>query len=379
MYFNVLLNTQRIAKDGKAQVVLYVTLHGRARYVFPFRVEPSRWDPAHKRVRPGGNAVEFNRVIASTIARAEVLALAEGMTAGTLVRALGGPDPTGKTFVDLARSWNEREAKRIAAHTIRVRGTVLRDFERACPGAVSITREVLRAFEDHLLSMDLVPNTRRARMKMLRTMYRGVCDMAGVVPSDVFKGMIRAEEETAARGLTAEEVAKLEAVKLSTYEQQVARDAFLFSMYTGGIRFGDVCRLRPSNVVDGALEYRANKSRKPLWIPLIPQALAIIEAYRGDPYLLPILNGRTESERGIDVANAATNQRLKKVAKYAGVNPGLSFHYARHSFGHWAAKNKVPVDMLRMIFGHSSLAITQRYMQRLDREGLREVFGKMHG
>ncbi len=200
--------------------------------------------------------------------------------------------------------------------------------------------------------------------------------MVGTTPGTVFEGFIRKEEETAARALTALEVKALEAVKLPTYDQQVARDAFLFSMYTGGVRFGDLCRLKPGNIEGDALVYTMHKSKKVLWIPLVPQAQKIIADYRGEAYLLPLLNGR-KAEAGISGANAATNNRLKKAARAAVINPAVSMHWSRHSFALWAAENDVPLDLLRMIFGHSSLAITQRYMRKMNRGALREVFGKM--
>lgn len=84
---------------------------------------------------------------------------------------------------------------------------------------------------------------------------------------------------------------------------------------------------------------------------------------------------RAQYLRMIDTLQDQLDAAREREAQYAKINPEVSMHWARHTFAHWAAREKVPLDLLRQILGHSSLSITQRYMMRVDREGIRKVFG----
>jgi len=73
----------------------------------------------------------------------------------------------------------------------------------------------------------------------------------------------------------------------------------MFSFYNAGIHYGDLCRLKWSNIVDGRLKYLMSKSAKnnnPKWknIKLRDQSFEILKAYRtsgtDDDYIFPILD-----------------------------------------------------------------------------------------
>ena len=101
----------------------------------------------------------------------------------------------------------------------------------------------------------------------------------------------------------------------------------------------------------------SNKSN----IPLLPQALKIIEKYKDykDPCsqgsLLPIIN------------NSKTNAYLKEIADVCGIQKNLTFHMARHTFATTITlSNGVPMETVSNMMGHTKITTTQIYAKVLE-------------
>jgi site-specific recombinase XerD len=96
-------------------------------------------------------------------------------------------------------------------------------------------------------------------------------------------------------------------------------------------------------------------------MPLMPEALAIVEKYKGHPkciisgLLLPILS------------NQKMNSYLKEIADTCDVDKPLTFHIARHTFATTVAlSHGVPIETVSKILGHSSIKQTQHYAKLTD-------------
>ena len=179
------------------------------------------------------------------------------------------------------------------------------------------------------------------------------------------------------RKLTIEEIEKLQALELEAGTSLArTRDAFLFSFYGGGIRFGDVCRLRSDHIKEGRLEYRMMKTGTLVSIPLPEPAVGIALGYKESLYLFDFLQEGDEKDpiklrRRISSRNVVVNRELKKLAKLAGFEAeGLSFHVARHSFADYARQRSGDLYAVSKTLGHTSLQITQQYLRSFDREAV---------
>ena len=96
-------------------------------------------------------------------------------------------------------------------------------------------------------------------------------------------------------------------------------------------------------------------------IPILPQALGIIDQYENDPQcilqdrVLPILS------------NQKMNGYLKEIADLCGINKNLTFHIARHTFATTVTlSNGVPIETVSKMLGHRNLKTTQHYAKILD-------------
>ncbi|MEP0549005.1 MAG: site-specific integrase [Rhodothermales bacterium] len=170
------------------------------------------------------------------------------------------------------------------------------------------------------------------------------------------------------------------------------RDTFAFSYFTAGMRFGDVCRLRASNVANGRLVYTMHKTGHVQSIVLLPQAEIIARRHLTrpecggvvDPYVFPILEGYDLSTPRKEVSaissqNALTNKYLKKIAEVAEVPATLSFHIARHTFADHTRRRGGGLYTISKALGHRSLSNTQTYLASMDTDAVDNELLKIHG
>ena len=167
--------------------------------------------------------------------------------------------------------------------------------------------------------------------------------------------------------LSEEELAKLEVVDLSSHRLTAVRDLFVFSCYTG-LAYTDVMNLTPSNIHIGIdKEYwlitQRQKTDTDVKVPLLPQALSVIDRYRNHPRavnkgsLFPL------------ISNQKLNKYLKEVAEKVGISKDLTFHCARHTFATTVTlSNGVPIESVSEMLGHTKISTTQIYARVIEQK-----------
>jgi len=166
------------------------------------------------------------------------------------------------------------------------------------------------------------------------------------------------------------------------------RNAFLFSFYSGGIRFGDICCLKWKNITNDRLTYQMNKNNKGFSTQLNDHQKEILSHYsgNGNEFIFPILdNNRDYSDpmelrQDISSKNVIVNKNLKKLIATLNekvdkkelvapkINEKVSFHVSRHSFAQYAVESGLDVYELMQTLRHSKLETTQKYLKSLDEE-----------
>ena len=193
-----------------------------------------------------------------------------------------------------------------------------------------------------------------------------------------------------------EQINKIESlsIKPDSWEWHV-KNAFLFSFYSGGIRFGDICCLKWNDVRHDKLSYRMNKNKKQFQTDLNQYQKDILSKYEGngDDYIFPFLNNNKDYSdpiilrQRISSMNAMANGKktegnrtgLKKIADMAGIDENITTHVSRHSFSQFAVEEKgLTVYELMQSLRHSNMETTVRYLKGLDQElankALKKVF-----
>ncbi len=160
--------------------------------------------------------------------------------------------------------------------------------------------------------------------------------------------------------LNSDELQKIEQEKLSNPSLALVRDVFVFSCYTA-LAFADVSKLKSSEIIRGIngkywLLSNRKKTDEKISLPLLPQAMRIIEKYKNHPICV-------ESGRVFPIySHQTTNDYLKKIAALCDVDKDISYHSARHTFATTVAlANGVPIETVSEILSHKDLRTTKIY------------------
>ena len=184
----------------------------------------------------------------------------------------------------------------------------------------------------------------------------------GIIQINPFKLYRISFEKTTRIYLNQEEINKIWKKKFSTRRLEQVRDAFIFSCYTG-ISYIDLCNLTQTNIelgFDNRLWVKINrhKTHQPAHIPLLKIPLQILKKYRRQYNDEPIFPMNS---------NQKMNEYLKEIANLCEVSKIITFHVARHSFSTTITLgNKVPIETISKMLGHSNLKTTQIYAKITD-------------
>ncbi len=117
--------------------------------------------------------------------------------------------------------------------------------------------------------------------------------------------------------------------------------------------------------IDGEkwLRTTRQKTETKVNVPLLPQAMAILEKYKGDKGL------QVEKRVLPFLSNQKVNDYIKEIADLCGIRKNLTFHLARHTFATTVTLNNgIPIETVSKMLGHTKLSTTQIYVHVLDRK-----------
>ena len=95
-------------------------------------------------------------------------------------------------------------------------------------------------------------------------------------------------------------------------------------------------------------------------IPLNQNAIRALEALRSDEIFV------CQHERGLKKGVSSVSRRFKKMVRKAGLPDEIHFHTLRHTGATWLIQMGVPPPYIQKIMGHSTIATTMVYTQRVD-------------
>ncbi len=142
----------------------------------------------------------------------------------------------------------------------------------------------------------------------------------------------------------------------------LGRDVFMLSFYLCGMNLKDIVNLPYSS--SGQIDTKRIKtirSANPvrLRLKLHPNVQDIINRYQ-DPERKKLVKFPMSNYR---VLNKSVNDQLKKIATELGIDTGLSYTYARHSFATIAGSLKIPDNVIDKALMHSGKGMIEKYRQ----------------
>lgn len=256
----------------------------------------------------------------------------------------------------------------------------------------NVDHNILEGFKRYLRdTKENNPNTIHKHLKIIKKIIKKALldDMIQINPFDKMKP-IKLQRSQKTR-LSFDQIQAIEALQLQSGTwMDVTRDAFLFSFYNAGIRFGDISRLKWCHIIDGRLKYNMAKTGTGKNIKLLKPAITILEKYQPvkpdpDAFIFPILKpNRDYSDEyylkaQISSKNVIANKQLKKLAAMAGIQDNVSFHVSRHSFADYARTAGISIYDISKALGHSDIKVTQAYMKSFDENSLDASMEQLFG
>jgi integrase len=151
--------------------------------------------------------------------------------------------------------------------------------------------------------------------------------------------------------------------------------AMIVVMARAGLRIGEVLALRPKDVdlERGQITVLHGKGNKRRLVALEPGACALVERWTrerkklGVTGLEPLFCVISKPTVGKPVHYPYVNELLKALARKAGIEKRVVPHGLRHTYASYLAEHpEISVKTVQTMLGHSSLAITDRYLHTLN-------------
>lgn len=163
-------------------------------------------------------------------------------------------------------------------------------------------------------------------------------------------------EVTAKRDLSVEELRRLAYFECEECAVKY-RDYFMLMFYLMGINNVDLCHLK--EISKGRLEFHRTKTNHFFSMKVEPEAMALIKKYRGEEWLLDILDHWSDAtfflkkmNRHLQKIGPVTRSGLGGKKTYTPLFPKLTTYYARHSWASIASSLDIPIETISAGLGH---------------------------
>lgn len=365
---HIYLDKRSVKRGEEAPLKIGINKQGSSAYInLGKRIYPTQWDAQKERVknRPDKASIQsfidtqknvISNVIMDLTNKGELTKLTATQVKNKVLSLI---EPTAATangfyarFVAFAESRKAKRTKdiyRVTAHRM-----LEYDVKVKTKAFEDITKDWLNGFDAFLAKTSSSVNGRNIHFRNIRAVFRDAMDneITMFYPFRVFK--IRAEQ-TQKRSLTLDELHKLFAFK-GNKKQERFIDLFKLSLFLIGINITDLCHIKEIGS-DGCIRYKRQKTQKPYCIRVEPEAIAIINKYRGKKYLLDIL----DKYQNVHTFTIAFGKYLQTVDGF----PKLTSYWARHTWATIASELDIPVDVISQALGHSfstGAKVTQIYI-----------------
>lgn len=211
-------------------------------------------------------------------------------------------------------------------------------------------------------------NTIVRKMRMLKALVH-FAQKLKILSFDPLQDIKLKEPKSNKKYLTADELEILEALyKANSLPDNLQQTLsyFLFSCYTA-LRYSDIITLTLDDIKTGSAITTQEKTDKPVSVPIIPEAKALICA-GADGLCFKTFT------------NQATNRFLKLIMEAASIDKKITYHCSRHTFGTMSIYWGIPMDVVAELMG-VDLKTVKIYAQIVDQVKIREMakWGKKAG
>lgn len=214
-----------------------------------------------------------------------------------------------------------------------------------------ITKDWLTKFDAFLEQTSKSRNARNIHLRNIRAVFNDAIDNEITTSYPFRRYKIRAEA-TRKRALTVEQLRSVFDTELPDWLEKY-RQFFKLSFLLIGINVVDLCNL--NDIENGRIYYKRSKTHRQYSIKVEPEALEIINQYRGKKNLLCMMDTVRNYRNFYNRFMLGLNAIKDIVNKECGANiKELTTYWARHSWATIARKIGVSKDDIALALGHSN-------------------------
>ncbi len=356
---NYYLDCRSKKTDGTSPLKVVVnTNQGNFMMSIGIFLEPSQWNAQARVIVKHPQRIFLNSHLADLLLQAEQILISEKKKVGhALTKA-----EMKNVLLPLFKDGYEKESpvvngfnqyindSRMKKRTHELYATTLAKIQAFTKNRAAslqfedITVGWLQKFEAWLTEDCPSANARAIHLRNLRAVFNRAIDdeLTSNYPFRKFK---ITKEPTRKRALAVDQIRFLMTTSLEAYQKRYV-DTFMLMFYLMGINAVDLLTATPDQVIDGRLEYKRSKTGTLYSIKLEPEALEIINRYKGKKHLLEFCDTVKNYKDFLKRMNMCLDKLIPKCSTY----------YARHSVASIAAELDIPLDTIARMLGHTDPA-----------------------
>lgn len=384
-YFSILfyIKKAKLLKNGEAPICLRITVNGkRAEIQVKRSIEIDKWNAQREcAIGKDRKYQELNHYLETV--RTRVLRIHRELeqddkpiTAEILKNLFYGDNQAPKMLLEVFSEHNAKYRELIGKEVVKA--TVLR-YERASRYLEEFMKEEYKMNDIPLrnINHEFVSNfeffiktekncAQNAAVKYMKILKK-IITLAITnkwMTDNPFSGVKFKQTQSNREFLSEEELHIIMAKEFDIPRLVVVRDIFLFCCLSG-LAFTDIQHLRPEHISkdpngENWIRKPREKTNNMCHIPLLDIPALIAEKYKDHPVCI-------QKNMVLPVpSNQRMNSYLKEIADVCGISKRLSTHIARHTFACIALANKVSMETIAKMLGHSDIRTTKIYAKVLD-------------
>lgn len=377
---NFYLDTRASGLDKPAPLKISIRHRNQSTFI-PTGISllPEQWDDIARKVVNHPRKAAYNNMLAHRIldVESEVLRLSEQGVLSSMkmtdlraaIMQMLDPHPevdTSKLFISRFRLFMERKDNPRTKEIYEATLSRILAFDKQCEqlSFEQVDKTWLTQFEKFLAKSAPSVNARSIHLRNIRAVFNDAIDdeITHAYPFRQFK-IKRAA--TVKRSLSVEALRELFNYPVEEHQRKYL-DMFKLTFMLIGINICDLCHLK--GIKGGRVEYQRAKTHRLYSIKVEPEALEIIERYKGKDWLLNPLdryeNYKQYARHLNDALQAIGEVEIGKQGRKTikPLHPELTTYWARHTWATIAASLDIPKETIAAALGHGGNTVTDIYI-----------------
>lgn len=398
---NFYLDTRATGWDKPAPLKISIRHRNKATYIpTDINLLPEQWDGDKQRIINHPRAAMYNNKIARRRldVESELLALAEtGMLSFMKITEVRkaimdklNPQPdldTSRLFINRFKRFAANKSNQRTKEIYEATLSRIYAFDKKCDMLTfeGVDRTWLTNFEAFLAKTSPSVNARAIHLRNIRAVFNDAITDE-VTRAYPFRKYKIKHVATVKRSLSVDALRELFNYPVEEYQRKYL-DMFKLSFFLIGINIVDLCKLK--RIDSGRIDYERSKTHRLYSIKVEPEALEIIERYKGKDWLLDPLDRYDNYKQYARHLNGALQaigevEIGKQGAK--SIKPlynNISTYWARHTWATIAASLDIPKETIAAALGHGGNTVTDIYIdfdqRKVDEANRRVIDWVLYG